>query len=296
MSKRLNPIGATDYAFRKGDLSYMNLLQSVSFLVCLCLLICMIASAIYLLRYMAVKSRKQGKFSLSTPPAATALGVFVLSLAGAVLVLIFGMTPEAAGPGGTPVNTVSSDNAALFLKESRTAIGQVVLGEQDTEAAKQKLDTLKSNYPSENTGAYYISVVSQLDAAKKAQGYLAAIKAGDNKAIDRLVRFYYEDYRKNSLQYSEVPEYKVFALICEDKLLVGNADAAAVIQAGTVTYMNYCMQCPVTKTRLEILFYLSNLLKDIGFENEQANYFSDKANQVLCSPADVVSVSSSRAE
>lgn len=115
---------------------------------------------------------------------------------------------------------------------------------------------------------------------------------GDNKAIDRLVRFYYEDYRKNSLQYSEVPEYKVFALICEDKLLVGNADAAAAIQAGAVTYMNYCMQCSVTKTRLEILFYLSGLLKDIGLENEQANYFSDKANHVLCSPADVVSVSS----
>lgn len=266
----------------------MSLLQSVSFLVCLCLLICMIASAIYLLRYMAVKSRKQGKVSLSTPPAATALGVFVLSLVGAVLVLIFGMTPETVSSGG-PINTVSADNAAMFLEESKAVIGQVVLGEQDTVTAKQKLDTLKSNYPSENTGAYYISAVSQLNAANKAQAYLAAIKAGDNKAIDRLVRFYYEDYRKNSLQYSEVPEYKVFAFICEDKLLVGNADAAAAIQAGTVTYMSYCMQCPVTKTRLEILFYLSSLLKDIGLESEQADYFSEKANQVLCSSAEVVS-------
>ncbi|SDM77809.1 hypothetical protein [Acetanaerobacterium elongatum] len=270
----------------------MNLLQSVSFLVCLCLLICMIASAIYLLRYMAVKSRKQGKFSLSTPPAATALGVFVLSLAGAVLVLIFGMAPEAAGPDGTPVNTASADNATLFLKESRTVLGQIVLGEQDTEAAKQQLDKLKRSYPSENTGAYYISAVSQLNAAKKAQGYLSAIKAGDNKTIDRLVRFYYEDYRKNSLQYSDVPEYKIFALICEDKLLVGNADAAAAIQAGAVTYMNYCMQCPATKTRLEILFYLSGLLKDVGLDNEQADYFSEKANTVLCSPTDIVLVSS----
>ncbi len=258
----------------------MSLLQSVSLVVCLCLLLCMVASAAYLLHFMRARPHRRIGASLSAPPAATALGVFVLSLVGAVLVLIISAEREPITPA-TSLSSAQAGDTATFSAEARTVIGQVALGAQDTAQAQARLELLRDTYLSPQDTASYQSAVLQLKAAQKAQQYLAALQAGDNRAIDRMVRFYYEDYQKNCLQYSEVPEYRVFEMVCEDKLFANDLSARAVIESGTVTYIDYCMQTPATKTRLEIMLHLSDLLKDLGLENAQADSLAQKANRAL---------------
>ncbi len=258
----------------------MGLLQSVSLVVCLCLLLCMAASAAYLLHFMRARSRRRTRVSLSAQPAATAIGVFVLSLVGAVLVLVISAEREPITPAA-PSSSAQAGDTAAFMAEARTVIGQVALGTQDAVQAQARLESLKDTYLSPPDTDGYQSAVLQLKAAQKAQQYLAALQAGDNRAIDRMVRFYYEDYQKNCLQYSEVPEYQVFAMVCEDKLFANDLNARAIIESGTVTYMDYCMQTPATKTRFEIMLHLSDLLKDLGLENAQADSLAQKANRAL---------------
>ncbi|MFA9380921.1 MAG: hypothetical protein ACERKO_07665 [Acetanaerobacterium sp.] len=258
----------------------MSLLQSGTAIALVCMLVCMLAAACYLLFLICSRARRNMRIILNAPVAG-AFAIFGLSFFAALILLLTGspLFSETLAPrAGTTQAFAPSDSFDHVVDELALRLS---VGRTDSASAKVILDRLSDQYDAPTDGAQYRSALALLDAAQKGSRYLDALQAGDYATVDRLVRFYYEDYQQNSSYSADLPEYRLMLLFIENKTLVGDVRAAGIIQKHTSGYIDYCLQCPATKTRLEILFHLSYLLRELGFVHSQADVVSLKANHAM---------------
>ncbi len=282
----------------------MSLLREYWIIVCLFLFLCMASTAGYLLYAMFFRARRHFAYT-SKAPVIGAFVVFVLSFA-ACLFILFAVNPkppeesaEGAFSSPAPSGAVSSEpvasarpepsfntrsdsgDAVSFDAGARQLTLEVAAGKTDYESARELLEKLAQSYLTPSHSERWQAAALLLETAQKPARYLEALQNSEFETVDKLLRFYWEDYLVYSLAYPNVPEYRLFTLVSEDKAFANDAVSAALISGQINAYIDYSLAQPATKTRLEMLSNLDSLLRDLGFAHARAGEVSLAANRAM---------------
>lgn len=250
-------------------------------LIAFALIFLMIILGVYLGFVLYVSYKDNVKLSFKNLYFLLPLIAFILCTVGAVFALIFsGSVPEQAKPD-TPPASNSVMSSAEFESGTNELIAPLIYGELERSEAFAKIDELAKKHLSSADNEAVSLAAARVDAALSVKEFLDAADSGNYSRLDTAVRFYGEDYTKNSLNYPDDASYYVFNYLCENSTLTKNDKIKSIINGNIDGYIDYCENSNATHTRLTIMTDIYPMLKALGFENSDAKIVSQKANKIL---------------